>query len=91
MRATMIPNMVVIRATFMPDATIDVLISPAMRIWSKAMTMPITVPRNPSDGAMEMKRVIHEHPRSRFADCTDPKETIERSMLSIGSPIRASP
>ena len=72
MSATMMPKIVVIRATFMPDATTVGLMSPAVCIWSKAITMPITVPRKPNDGAMAMNSVIHEHPFSMLALCTDP-------------------
>ena len=68
----MMPKMVVRRATFMPAATMVALMSPARRICSKAITMPMTVPRNPSDGAIEMNSVIHEQPFSRLAACTDP-------------------
>ena len=34
--------------------------------------MPMTVPRNPSDGAMAMNSLIHEQPFSRLPDCTMP-------------------
>ena len=68
----MIPKIVVISATFIPDATMVGLMSAACWILSNDMTMPMTVPRKPSDGAMVMKSVIHEHPFSRFALCTDP-------------------
>ena len=68
----MMPKMVVMRATFIPEATMVGLMSPACWIWSKAMTMPITVPRKPSEGAMAMKRVIQEQPFSRLAACTSP-------------------
>ena len=59
--------MVVINATFIPAATIVGLMSPASCIWSNAITIPITVPRNPNDGAMAMKSVIQEQPFSRLA------------------------
>ena len=68
----MMPKIVVISATFIPDATIVGLMSPASCICSNAITMPITVPRNPNDGAMAINRVIHEQPFSRFAACTEP-------------------
>ena len=61
-----------INATFIPAATIVGLISPAVWIWSKAMTIPITVPKNPNEGAMAMNKVIHEQPFSRLAAWTEP-------------------
>ncbi len=64
--------MVVMSATFMPPATMVGLMSPATCIWSKAITMPITVPRNPSDGAMAMNSFIHEQPFSILPICTEP-------------------
>ncbi len=72
MSAAIMPKIVVMSATFMPAATMVGLMSPAVCIWSNAITMPTTVPRNPSDGAMAMKSVIHEHPFSRLASCTEP-------------------
>ena len=67
----MIPKMVVIRATFIPAATMVGLMSPAVCIWSKAITIPMTVPRKPSDGAMAMHSVIHEQPFSILPICTE--------------------
>ena len=58
------------RATFMPPATILGLISPAISILSKDITMPITVPRNPNDGAIVMHKVIQTHPFSSFPTST---------------------
>ena len=72
MSATMIPKIVVMSATFIPAATIVGLMSPEICICSNAITMPITVPRKPSDGAIAMKSVIHEQPFSRLAACTEP-------------------
>ena len=68
----MMPKMVVMSATFMPSATILGLMSPASCIRSKAITMPITVPRNPSEGAMAIISLIHEQPFSRLPLCTVP-------------------
>ena len=68
----MIPKMVVISATFIPDATMVGLMSPACCIWSKAITIPMTVPKNPSEGAMAINSVIHEQPFERLAACTVP-------------------
>ena len=70
MMATMIPKMVVISATFIPFATIVGPMLPATSIWSKAITMPITVPKNPNEGATAMNRRIHEQPFSIFDTCT---------------------
>ena len=72
MMATMIPKMVVISATFIPSATMVGLMSPAVCMRSKAITIPITVPRNPNDGATAMNRRIHVHPFSMFDICTAP-------------------
>ena len=68
----MIPNTVVSNATFIPDATIEAFRSPAISISSKAMTIPMTVPKKPSEGAMLMKRRIHEVPFSNKDVCTAP-------------------
>ena len=83
--------MVVMSATFIPDATMVALMSPATRILSNAITIPITVPRNPNDGAIVMHSYIHEHPLSRLAVCTAPYDTTERSMSSMLSFMRNSP
>ena len=65
MIATIKPATVVIKATFIPPATTFGEISPAASIASKAPIIPITVPKNPSEGAIEMKRVIQERPLSK--------------------------
>ena len=87
----MIPKMVVISATFMPDATMVGLMSPACCIWSKAITMPITVPRKPNEGAMAMKSVIQLQPFSRLAASTVPYPAMVRSTSSSFSSLRSSP
>ena len=46
--------------------------SPARWIASKAAIIPITVPRNPSDGAIAMKREIQLSPFSISLICTEP-------------------
>ena len=58
--ATIRPPTVVIRATFIPPATMVGEMSPAASIASKACTIPITVPKNPSEGARAMNRAIQE-------------------------------
>ena len=63
----MIPKMVVIKATFIPAATVVGLMSPTCCMRSKAITMPMTVPRNPNDGAIAIISVIHEQPFSKLA------------------------
>ena len=70
--ATMIPKMVVISATFIPSATMVGLMSPAVWMRSKAITIPMTVPRNPSDGATAINSLIHVHPFSILLICTAP-------------------
>lgn len=83
--------MVVISATFIPEATMVGLMSPAICIWSKAITIPITVPRKPNDGAIAMKSVTHEQPFSKLALCTLPYEATLRSISSIELSIRNKP
>ena len=58
------PPTVVIKATFIPPATTLGEISPAAWIASNALIIPITVPRNPREGAMAMKSEIQERPLS---------------------------
>ena len=70
--ATTIPKMVVISATFIPFATMVGLMLPALSIWSNDITIPITVPKNPSEGATAMNRRIHEQPFSMLEICTVP-------------------
>ena len=41
-------------------------------LFGVSITIPITVPKNPREGAMAMNRVIHEQPFSRLALCTAP-------------------
>ena len=60
------PKMVVISATFIPPATTVGLMSPAISILSNEMTMPITVPRKPNEGARAIKSVIHVQPFSNL-------------------------
>ena len=64
-KATIKPKIVVIKATFIPPATTVGEISPTCWILSNACTIPITVPKNPSDGAIAINSVIQEHPFSR--------------------------
>ena len=68
---------VVIKATFIPPATTAGDMSPATMMASNAWIIPITVPKNPSDGAIAMK-----------SEKVDLKLNIQKTKIMTSGPIQ---
>ena len=70
--ATIRPVTVVIRATFIPPATMVGEMSPSFSMLSNACTIPTTVPKNPNEGATAIQKASQDMLVSSRAVCTPP-------------------